>query len=172
MSTIKPPGNRSRRRRPRVHRQLTIIAVIAGAFALAATALLTESAPAAHGPQILVYAESDVLASSAWIQYLREQGFRVQVRYEPYVQAMHDYLHVPAALRGEQTALVDGYIVEGNVPADDIRRLIAEQPHARGLALLGTPARAPGMKDLGGTPGAYKTVLFDRRGSIGVFATH
>jgi hypothetical protein len=70
------------------------------------------------------------------------------------------------------TALVDGYIIEGNVPAEDIRRLLAERPQARGLAVPGMPDRAPGAQHLGGRPGPYDVVLFDNRGAVRVFSTH
>lgn len=70
------------------------------------------------------------------------------------------------------TALIDGYIIEGNVPAEDIHRLLAERPHARGLAVPGMPDRAPGAQHLGGRPGPYDVVLFGDQGAICVFAAH
>jgi hypothetical protein len=66
--------------------------------------------------------------------------------------------------------VVDGYVVEGHVPASDIRRLLAERPRAVGLSAPGMPAGSPGMEGAGAEP--YETVLFRADGSADVFAKH
>ncbi|NGY06369.1 DUF411 domain-containing protein [Solimonas terrae] len=155
-----------------LRRRLLIIAAIALIAATAAGLLTATQAPAEPGPDLLVFAQADVISTTRWIRYLSAHGFRVRVRYDPYVRLVHEYLRVPKALQSVHTALVDGYIIEGNVPAEDIRRLLAERPHARGLAVPGMPDLAPGMQGLGGQPGPYPVLLFGDDGPLGVFAVH
>ena len=68
---------------------------------------------------------------------------------------------IPAALGGCHTALVDGYVVEGHVPAREVKRLLAERPKARGLAVPGMPPGSPGMDSDRGTPYDVFLVLAD-----------
>ena len=77
---------------------------------------------------------------------------------------------VPPALEGCHTALVEGYVVEGHVPADLIDRLLRERPSVVGLAVPGMPAGSPGMED-SGRPERYQVLAFDRSGRTTVFAS-
>lgn len=75
---------------------------------------------------------------------------------------------IPAALASCHTAIVDGYALEGHVPARDVKRLLAERPKARGLAVAGMPASAPGMDSSTGAP--YDVLLVLADGSYQVYA--
>jgi hypothetical protein len=77
---------------------------------------------------------------------------------------------VPETLSACHTALIDGYIVEGHVPADDIVRLLRERPKVAGIAVPGMPAGSPGMES--SRPERYQVLTFDRSGSTKVFASH
>jgi hypothetical protein len=77
---------------------------------------------------------------------------------------------VPENLQSCHTAMVDGYVIEGHVPAKDIERLLAKRPKANGLAVPGMVAGSPGME--GGTPERYNVVLFNRDGSAEIFARY
>lgn len=105
-----------------------------------------------------------------WVEHLRQHGFTVEQRLVEDTASVRSREGVPAGLASCHTALVDGYVVEGHVPASDIRRLLAERPQARGLAAPGMPAGAPGMEDAGREP--YEVILFDRQGTTTVFARH
>ena len=78
---------------------------------------------------------------------------------------------VPADLEACHTALVDGYVVEGHVPADLIVRLLRERPAVVGLAVPGMPAGSPGMEAPGSPAERYRVFAFDRDGTRRVFAT-
>jgi hypothetical protein len=77
---------------------------------------------------------------------------------------------VPAKLGACHTAEVGGYIVEGHVPADIIRRLLAEKPRIVGVAVPGMPVGSPGMEVPGQRPGRYDVIAWDRQGRSMVYA--
>ena len=79
-----------------------------------------------------------------------------------------DNLKVPEKLRSCHTAVIDGYIIEGHVPADLIDRLLQEKPQVLGLAVPGMPVGSPGME--GGKPEPYNVYTFDKNGNTTVFA--
>ena len=78
---------------------------------------------------------------------------------------------VPPSLEACHTALVDGYVIEGHVPADLIARLLRDRPPVVGLAVPGMPAGSPGMEAPGSAAQRYQVLSFDRSGKTAVFAT-
>ena len=75
---------------------------------------------------------------------------------------------VPEKLRSCHTALIDGYVIEGHVPADVIDKLLKERPAVLGLAVPGMPVGSPGME--GGKPEPYEVLTFDKNGKTTVYA--
>lgn len=94
-----------------------------------------------------------------WVAHLRESGLTVDVRNIADMRAVKDRLGVPGTMRSCHTAEVEGYFVEGHVPADDIKRLLAERPDARGLAVPGMPMGSPGMEHPAGHAQPYDVML-------------
>ena len=86
------------------------------------------------------------------------------------MNAVKARLGVPASAASCHTALIGGYVIEGHVPVEDIQRLLAERPDARGLAAPGMPIGSPGMEM--GAPQRYDVLLIERDGTSRVFATH
>ena len=76
--------------------------------------------------------------------------------------------NVPEKLRSCHTALIDGYVIEGHVPADLIDKLLKERPPILGLAVPGMPVGSPGME--GGKPEPYSVITFDKDGKTSVYA--
>jgi hypothetical protein len=105
------------------------------------------------------------------VGHLRASGYPVKEENVPDVTPIKRRYAVPARLEGCHTALVEGYVIEGHVPADLIDRLLRERPGAAGLAVPGMPADSPGMEPSGQAPKPYQVLLFDRSGKISVFAT-
>lgn len=97
-------------------------------------------------PTIEVYLPSVCLACIDWADHLRDNGFRVILKETADMPALKRRLKVPAALESVPTATVAGYFIEGHVSADDIKLLLLEKPKARGLAVPGLPAGAPGRE--------------------------
>ncbi len=77
-------------------------------------------------------------------------------------------LGVPSAMASCHTATIDGYVIEGHVPADDIKRLLKERPDVAGLSVPAMPAGTPGM-EMGGRKDPFRVLSFDASGDIEVF---
>lgn len=106
----------------------------------------------------------------AWIAHMRVEGFSVNDRLVDDLSPLKARLGVPAGLQSCHTAMVDGYVVEGHVPAREVRRLLEERPAAIGLAVPGMPAGSPGM-ETDGPADSYEVVLF-AKDSRTVFARY
>ncbi|HLR91006.1 MAG TPA: DUF411 domain-containing protein [Balneolaceae bacterium] len=104
-----------------------------------------------------------------WADYLVDRGFLVVQEKVPNLQAVKQSHNVPGVLSSCHTAITNGYVIEGHVPAEDIHRLLTDQPDAIGLAAPGMPASSPGM-DLPSDQ-IWHTVLFDET-TMTIFNTH
>jgi hypothetical protein len=126
----------------------------------AAAALITAAVPvmAADGPQLTVWKNPNCGCCGYWVDHLRQNGFTVSVIETAAMQPVKDQQGVPPELHSCHTAEVDGYAIEGHVPAHAIGRLLAARPAGRGLAVPGMPIGSPGME--GGTPEVYEVWLF------------
>lgn len=135
-------------------------------FLLAALPVAGAASPSS---EVRVYKSRGCGCCGEWEKHLRAHGFAVRSHFVDDIAAVKRELGVPDALASCHTALVAGYVVEGHVPAADVRRLLREKPAALGLAVPGMPAGSPGME--GGTPRPYATLAFDARRSW-IFARH
>jgi hypothetical protein len=104
--------------------------------------------------------------------YLRSKGFPVKIEDRNDLASIKRRYGVPRDLAGCHTAIVDGYVVEGHVPADLIDRLLQERPRVIGIAVPGMPAGSPGMATgPGQAPEHYQVLTFDESGRTAVFAS-
>jgi hypothetical protein len=87
------------------------------------------------------------------------------------LQAVKERHRVPGNLQSCHTALVEGYVIEGHVPADLMERLLRERPKVAGLAVPGMPVGSPGMEVPGARAERYRVLAFTRDGKTEVFAT-
>jgi len=101
-----------------------------------------------------------------------ESGFTVVIEDVKDMAPIRDRYPVPAELQGCHTAIVDGYIIEGHVPAADIRRLLAERPAIVGLAVPGMPVGSPGMEIEGEPTQPYDVIAFGKDGKTEVYASY
>ena len=140
--------------------------------------VLALSTPVAHGqqkptpvkPHLTVYKSPTCGCCGKWVEYMRANGFAATVTDMPDVSPIKTKHGVPARLASCHTTLVGGYVIEGHVPVEDIRRLLKEKPAVVGLAAPGMPAGSPGM-DVPNSP-PYDVVSFDKDGRTRVFASH
>jgi hypothetical protein len=103
------------------------------------------------------------------VDHLRKSGFAIDPHDTSDVGAIKRKHGVPAALESCHTALVDGYVIEGHVPADVIDRLLRERPKIAGLAVPGMPLGSPGMEAPGQKAQPYDVIAFDGRGTTRVY---
>lgn len=99
-------------------------------------------------------------------------GFAVQIRDTDDLTSIKAAQGVPSELQSCHTAIVDGYIVEGHVPAADIQRLLRERPQVRGLAVPGMPVGSPGMELQGAAADPYDVIAFAEGGKSSIFASY
>ncbi len=104
------------------------------------------------------------------MDHLRANGFRVKTVAVEDTAATRKRLGMPEQLGGCHTAVIEGYAIEGHVPAREIRRLLAERPAAAGLAVPGMPQGSPGMESP--RPQPYDVLLVDRKGRHSVYARY
>ncbi len=141
---------------------------ISGLMLAAAAPLAPFAAQAAKKPVITVYKTPTCGCCHEWIAHLRQHGFEVVANDVPDTSPYRSRFGVPKELGSCHTGVIDGYALEGHVPAADIRRLLAARPKARGLAVPGMPVGSPGMEVDGTRRDAFDVVLFadDGRRSV------
>ena len=144
-------------------------ALIAGGLALAAG--LVSRAGAAGKPAVMVYKSPTCGCCKLWVTHLEKNGFPVKSEDLDNLAQIKKRHGVPDAMASCHTALVDGYVVEGHVPADLIDRLLRERPSVAGIAVPGMPIGSPGMEVPGRPADRYQILTFDRSGATTVFAT-
>ena len=144
-------------------------ALMALALTTAATPTSPPAAPA-RKPTITVYKDPGCGCCKKWIEHLVKHGYRVDAKDTPEMTEIKRTLGVPDRITSCHTAVVNGYLIEGHVPAADIDRLLAQKPTIAGLAVPGMPMGSPGME--GGTTQRYQVLAFDKNGKTTVFAKH
>jgi len=141
-----------------------------GALVLAATVAgvggLAIAAPS-PGPEISVYKNASCGCCKKWVEHLQAAGFRVTVHDTSTLAGVMERYGVPRKLTACHTAVVDGYVIEGHVPADVIQRLLKERPGIAGVAVPGMPAGSPGMESE--TPARFYILTFDKNGTTSVY---
>ena len=124
-------------------------------------------------PSIEVWKSATCQCCGNWVKHLEANGFAVKVNAtEPAaLAALKREAGIGDKLASCHTARIDGYVIEGHVPAADITRLVAEHPDAAGLAVPGMPAGSPGMEQ-GGKSEPFDVLLIKKDGTTEVFASH
>ena len=126
---------------------------------------------AAHAATMTVYKSPACGCCAKWVEHVEKHGFAVKTIPTDDMMAVKKKAGVPDALMSCHTTLVGGYVVEGHVPAADIKRLLAQKPRAKGLAVAGMPMGSPGMEH-GDHREPYATMLIGTTGKATVFARH
>ena len=143
-----------------------LVAVLGVAVAVSAG----RSAEAARQSVIDVYKDPACGCCSLWVEHLREDGFTVTARDTQKLAALKTENGVPREMQSCHTALVGDYVIEGHVPAADVRRLLRDRPAIAGLAVAGMPIGSPGMEVEGVPAQPYDVMAFEEGGGAFVFA--
>ena len=139
-----------------------VVALVAGGVLL--------SQQAARATDVVVYKSPTCGCCKEWVKHLEKNGFSVEVHDRLDMNPIKTELGVPVQLQSCHTAKVGHYVIEGHVPADDIKRLISEKPDVSGLSAPGMPMGSPGMEGPRTEP--YDVLTFQRGGKISVYSSH
>lgn len=141
------------------------------ALGLAATLTTGQAAWAEDDLNIKVYKSPTCGCCGDWIDHLEENGFEVDVTDTNDMNTIKQDAGLTPQLASCHTAFIDDYVIEGHVPATDIRRLVEKKPMAHGLSVPGMPAGSPGM-EMGDRKDNYQVLLFNKAGQTRVFADY
>lgn len=143
---------------------------------LGSTALFGANASALTYPTVEVWKTATCGCCHDWVDHMQANGFKVVTHDVSEVDkaAKRASVGIPAQLGSCHTAQVNGYALEGHVPASDVHRLLKERPKAAGLTVPGMPIGSPGMDGpvYGGRQDKYATLLVLRDGRSSVFQAH
>ena len=112
-------------------------------------------------PKMIVSKDPSCSCCGSWVKYLERNDFVAEVIETANMETIKRQLGVPESLWSCHTAEIGGYVIEGHVPADIIRRLLVERPPSIGVAVAGMPSSAPGM-DVPGASDIYDVISFRR----------
>ncbi len=132
---------------------------------------LVVNVQAEESVEIEVYRSPNCGCCGKWIQHLKENQFLVKDIVTNDVSKIKKKYGVSAEMSSCHTALVNGYVVEGHVPASDIVRLLKIKPSITGIAVPGMPVGTPGM-EMGDKKDAYNVVSFDKKNNVQVFSRY
>jgi hypothetical protein len=140
-------------------------------YSILGTSLAAACGSAQAETKMIVYKTSTCGCCGNWVEHLKANGFEVDVREVNDIVTEGRRLGVPDNLRSCHTGSIGGYAIEGHVPAADIKRLLAEQPQAKGLAVPGMPVGSPGMEN-GSYVERYSVLLFNADGTNEVYSNY
>jgi hypothetical protein len=148
----------------------TLVARAGGALVTVLTLAGVIVSAQAKLPTVLVYKSPTCGCCSKWVDHMKAAGFTVETQNRDDVTPIKQANKVPPTAASCHTALIGSYVVEGHVPVADVKRLLAEKPKVKGIAVPGMPIGSPGME--GPSPQKYNTLAFTDDGKTSVFASH
>ena|SRR5688572_10210008 len=150
----------------------TVLIGVLATLGVPASAQRPAAASQRPAATVQVYKSPTCGCCANWVKHLQQHGFATQVTDTENVADIKMQHGVPARARSCHTAIVNGYVLEGHVPATDVQRLLKERPAVVGLAVPGMPIGSPGMEVPGQPAQKYDVMAFDKQGQLRVFASH
>ena len=155
---------------------MTICASLAGGLAAADESTRLESPVAksegqAAFPKGTVHKSPSCGCCGAWIEHMQEHGFELETNNVDNLQPIKEQAGIPFGMGSCHTAMIDGYFIEGHVPAEEVKRLLTEKPKAKGLTVPAMPIGSPGMES-GDRIDPYEVLLVHEDGTTSVYAKY
>lgn len=144
----------------------------AGPVATAQAAETRPMATAVELPAVSVHKSPTCGCCGEWVKHMQRSGFKVETHDVDNLDSIKTEAGIPPGMGSCHTAKVGKYFIEGHVPAEDVKRLLAENPDAKGLTVPGMPVGSPGMEMPSGEVQPYDVLLVAHDGSTSVFAQH
>ena len=148
--------------------QTLAVSLLSGTILLVGALLLNQQP--AQAADVVVYKSPTCGCCKEWVNHMRENGFKVTVHDRRDMDPIKRELGVPQRLQSCHTAQVDGYVIEGHVPAADVVRLLRQKLPVKGLTAPGMPMGSPGME--GPRKDPYAVLTFQSDGRTAVYARH
>ncbi|UKO96218.1 DUF411 domain-containing protein [Nostoc sp. UHCC 0870] len=119
--------------------------------------------------EVTVYRSPACTCCGSWIKHIQKQGFKIQADIKTdEMEAIKQKYNLPPNLASCHTAIIDGYVMEGHIPADDIKLFLQQQPQLAGLAVPGMVIGTPGMES-GNKKEPFTVMAFNQKGEVQVF---
>lgn len=118
--------------------------------------------------EMTVYRSPSCGCCGVWVEHALKHGFQIKDIKTEEMEALKQKYKIPTELASCHTTIIDGYVMEGHIPADDIKRFLSEKPQLAGLAVPGMPIGTPGMeaRDI---KQPFQVLAFNHKGEIEVF---
>ena len=142
-----------------------------GLLALSGIPWRLRAAGVGFKPEMVIRKNAGCMCCDRWATHLNEHGIHTVIEEHPDLVSFKETMEVPEDLRSCHTGVIEGYVVEGHVPADDVLRLLEQRPPVRGIAVPGMPIGSPGMES-GDRVDPYEVIAFGGSGEPYVFAGH
>ena len=117
--------------------------------------------------EVVVYQSKSCGCCKKWVKHLEDSGFKVKSEFVSDVTEVKLKMNLPMRLASCHTAVANGYIIEGHVPASAIRKLFSEKPSIKGISVPGMPIGTPGME--GSHRESYEVIAFKENGTEKIF---
>ncbi|MBE9207333.1 DUF411 domain-containing protein [Nostoc sp. LEGE 06077] len=119
--------------------------------------------------EIIVYRSPSCSCCGDWLEHIQKHGFTIKQDIKTdEIEAIKQKYNLPSEFASCHTAIIDGYVMEGHVPADDIKRFLKQKPQLLGLAVPAMPVGTPGM-EIGDTKQPFSVMAFNKKGEVQVF---
>jgi hypothetical protein len=122
-------------------------------------------------PVVTVYKTSTCGCCKNWVKHMEDHGFKIRAVDLKDLSFVKQQYGITGNLASCHTAIVDGYVIEGHVPASDVQRLLSEKPDVVGISAPGMPVGSPGM-EMGNRVDRYAVVSFDKNGDLEIFSQY
>ncbi|MBE9005738.1 DUF411 domain-containing protein [Fortiea sp. LEGE XX443] len=125
--------------------------------------------PDSAKPEITIYRSPTCSCCGAWLEHVQQHGFKIREDIKTdEMEAIKQKYNLPPELASCHTAIIDGYVMEGHIPADDIKLFLKQKPQLAGLAVPGMPVGTPGMES-GNIKQPFTVMTFNQKGEITIF---
>lgn len=124
-----------------------------------------ETKPYSGNLNAVVYSSPSCSCCEGWSEHLRKHGFSVRNVKTSDLKAIKQKYNLPSELASCHTAIINGYVIEGHVPADDIKRLLENKSDLVGISVPQMPVGTPGMES-GDQKEPFTVVSFDKNGKV------
>ncbi len=119
-------------------------------------------------PVVTVYKSATCGCCNKWISHMQDNDFKIKAVDVQNMDSVKQQYGISSNLASCHTAIVDGYIIEGHVPASDVKQLLSEEKDVLGIAVPGMPIGSPGM-EMGNRIDRYAVISFDKEGNVEIF---